>query len=73
MTVKIRHNGADVFSQAITDATVYLYDETFAVLAGDTVEFRTGAGIVADSLPAAELAETRAKARGLLAALGCAA
>lgn len=43
------------------------------VVAGDTVEFRTGAGIVADSLPAAELAETRAKARGLLAALGCAA
>ncbi len=43
------------------------------VVAGDAVEFRTGAGIVADSLPAAELAETRAKARGLLAALGSAA
>lgn len=39
VTVKIRHNGVDVFSQNITDATVYLYDETFAVLAGDTVEF----------------------------------
>ena len=39
VTVKIRHNGVDVFSQDITDATVYLYDETFAVLAGDTVEF----------------------------------
>ncbi|MCK7583539.1 MAG: chorismate-binding protein [Chromatiales bacterium] len=34
------------------------------------VEFRTGAGIVADSRPEAELAETRAKARGLLRALG---
>ena len=34
------------------------------------VEFRTGAGIVADSHPEFELAETRAKARGLLQALG---
>jgi anthranilate synthase component 1 len=34
------------------------------------IEFRTGAGIVADSSPAAELEETRAKARGLLRALG---
>lgn len=39
VTVKIQHNGVDVFSQDITDATVYPYDETFAVLAGDTVEF----------------------------------
>jgi anthranilate synthase component 1 len=31
---------------------------------------RAGAGIVADSQPDAELAETRAKARGMLAALG---
>jgi anthranilate synthase component 1 len=35
-----------------------------------TIEFRTGAGIVADSRPEAELEETRAKARGLLRALG---
>jgi anthranilate synthase component 1 len=34
------------------------------------IEFRTGAGIVADSRPEFELAETRAKARGLLRALG---
>ncbi|WP_028006689.1 aminodeoxychorismate synthase component I [Solimonas flava] len=34
------------------------------------VAFRAGAGIVADSQPQAELAETRAKARGLLLALG---
>lgn len=40
------------------------------IVAGDRVEFRTGAGIVADSLPEAELAETRAKAQGLLRALG---
>jgi len=39
-------------------------------LRGDVVGFRTGAGIVADSHPEAELAETRAKARGLLRALG---
>jgi anthranilate synthase component 1 len=32
--------------------------------------FRAGAGIVFDSVPEAELAETRAKARGLLLALG---
>ncbi|MBY6205822.1 aminodeoxychorismate synthase component I [Halomonas denitrificans] len=36
---------------------------------GREVHFRTGAGIVADSQPAAELAETEAKARGLLRAL----
>lgn len=34
------------------------------------VSLRTGAGIVADSDPALELAETRSKARGLLHALG---
>jgi len=37
---------------------------------GDDIGFRTGAGIVADSLPEAELAETRAKAHGILRALG---
>jgi len=40
------------------------------VCEGDQVSFRAGAGIVADSKPLAELAETRAKARGLLLALG---
>jgi len=40
------------------------------VLRGETIEFRTGAGIVADSLPEAELAETRDKARGMLRAMG---
>ena len=42
---------------------------TLAVHEG-LVEFRTGAGIVADSQPESELEETRAKARGLLRALG---
>jgi anthranilate synthase component 1 len=42
---------------------------TLAVHEG-VVEFRTGAGIVADSQPESELEETRAKARGLLRALG---
>jgi anthranilate synthase component 1 len=39
---------------------------------GDTVSLRAGAGIVADSVAAHELDETRAKARGLLRALGVA-
>lgn len=41
-----------------------------AWLQGSALGFRTGAGIVADSLPDRELAETRSKAGGLLAALG---
>ncbi|MFO8154663.1 MAG: aminodeoxychorismate synthase component I [Pseudomonadota bacterium] len=39
------------------------------VQSGDRLTLRAGAGIVVDSDPEAELAETRAKARGLLAAL----
>jgi anthranilate synthase component 1 len=35
-----------------------------------TLRFRAGAGIVADSVGVLELEETRAKARGLLRALG---
>ncbi len=38
----------------------------------NTVRFKAGAGIVADSQPERELRETRAKARGLLRALGAA-
>ncbi len=41
-------------------------------LCEDRVRLRAGAGIVADSQADAELAETRAKARGLLNALGAA-
>ena len=40
-----------------------------AEVQGADVVFRTGAGIVADSVPERELDETRAKARGLLRAL----
>ncbi|MCL7714384.1 aminodeoxychorismate synthase component I [Stenotrophomonas mori] len=40
-----------------------------AEVQGAQVGFRTGAGIVVDSVPSAELDETRAKARGLLRAL----
>ncbi|HSQ69011.1 MAG TPA: aminodeoxychorismate synthase component I [Steroidobacteraceae bacterium] len=39
------------------------------MVGGGIATFRTGGGIVADSRPEPELAETRAKARGLLAAL----
>ena len=39
-------------------------------LSAQHLTFRAGAGIVADSDPERELEETRAKARGLLAALG---
>jgi anthranilate synthase component 1 len=39
-------------------------------LSAQQLTFRAGAGIVADSDPERELEETRAKARGLLAALG---
>ncbi|KQY51236.1 aminodeoxychorismate synthase component I [Lysobacter sp. Root494] len=41
-----------------------------AEVEGDLLRFRTGAGIVADSDPQRELEETRAKARGMLRALG---
>lgn len=37
---------------------------------GNQIEFRAGAGIVADSVAERELDETRAKARGMLSALG---
>ncbi len=40
------------------------------VLHGQSLSLRAGGGIVADSVPERELAETRAKARGLLLALG---
>ncbi|MDR3393145.1 MAG: aminodeoxychorismate synthase component I [Sulfuriferula sp.] len=40
------------------------------MLSGQALEFSAGAGIVADSDPERELQETRAKAKGLLRALG---
>lgn len=44
-----------------------------AMVDGQQAEFSAGAGIVADSQPRRELEETRAKARGMLRALGAAA
>jgi anthranilate synthase component 1 len=41
-----------------------------AEVEGSALRFRTGAGIVIDSDPQRELDETRAKARGMLRALG---
>ena len=43
-----------------------------AAVEAEALRFRTGAGIVIDSDPDRELDETRAKARGLLRALGAA-
>ncbi|MHB1175832.1 MAG: aminodeoxychorismate synthase component I [Sulfuriferula sp.] len=42
------------------------------MVSGEHISFSAGAGIVADSDPATELDETRAKAKGLLRALGLA-
>ncbi len=42
------------------------------MVSGEYIRFSAGAGIVADSDPATELNETRAKAKGLLRALGLA-
>jgi anthranilate synthase component 1 len=44
-----------------------------ALVRDGMAEVRAGAGVVADSVPAAEAAETRAKASAVLAALGAAA
>ncbi|MFK7886205.1 MAG: aminodeoxychorismate synthase component I [Gammaproteobacteria bacterium] len=55
----LNHDGSGDFNILIRTAVC---DDT-------TVRFRAGAGIVADSIPEAELQETRAKARGLRLAL----
>jgi len=51
------------------DMDLNILIRTFTLCRAD-VRFRAGAGIVADSVAAAELDETRAKARGMLRALG---
>lgn len=51
------------------DLDLNILIRTLAVV-GSEVTLRAGAGIVADSMAAPELEETRAKARGLLRALG---
>ncbi len=55
----INHDGSLDFNILIRSLTLF----------DSQLEFRAGAGIVADSQPLAELGETRAKARGLVAAL----
>lgn len=56
----LNHNGD-------MDLNILIRTMTFT---GNQLAFRTGAGIVIDSVPANELQETRHKARGLLRALG---
>jgi anthranilate synthase component 1 len=53
------------------DFNILIRTLTAASVAGraSSLCFRAGAGIVADSVPALELAETRAKAQGMLRAL----
>jgi anthranilate synthase component I len=55
----LNHDGSGDFNILIRTISLY----------GDTLTFRAGAGIVADSHPERELEETRAKARGMLLAL----
>ena len=52
------------------DMDLNILIRTAAVTTAGIVSVRAGAGIVADSVPLLELAETRAKARGLLRGLG---
>jgi anthranilate synthase component 1 len=56
----LNHDGSGDFNILI---------RTISIL-GRQLEFRAGAGIVADSEPERELAESRAKARGMVLALG---
>jgi anthranilate synthase component 1 len=51
------------------DMDLNILIRTLSVCQG-SVRLRAGAGIVADSIAAAELDETRAKARGMLRSLG---
>jgi anthranilate synthase component 1 len=55
----LNHDGSGDFNILIRTMSLY----------GQQLEFRAGAGIVADSQPQRELAESRVKARGLLLAL----
>ncbi len=55
----LNHDGSGDFNILIRTISLY----------GNRLEIRAGAGIVADSVPERELAESRAKARGMLLAL----
>jgi len=63
------YTGAMGYLNRCGDLDLNILIRTFAV-AGSDVTLRAGAGIVADSIAEKELDETRAKARGLLRALG---
>jgi anthranilate synthase component I len=52
------------------DMDLNILIRTLTLCNGGNARFRAGAGIVADSIAQAELEETRAKARGMLRALG---
>jgi anthranilate synthase component 1 len=56
----LNHDGSGDFNILIRTMSLH----------GDELTFRAGAGIVADSRPERELEEVRAKARGMLLALG---
>ena len=64
-----RHNRSGLFTRIIFAVNILIRS---LWLQGDTLQLRAGAGIVFDSEPMHELQETRAKARGLLRALGAA-
>jgi anthranilate synthase component 1 len=55
----LNHDGSGDFNILIRTISLH----------GRNLEFRAGAGIVADSEPERELAESRAKARGMVLAL----
>jgi anthranilate synthase component 1 len=59
----LNHNGD-------MDLNILIRTMTLTGNTRNTLKFRTGAGIVMDSIPGNELKETRHKARGLLRALG---
>jgi anthranilate synthase component 1 len=63
------YTGALGFLNRDGDMDLNILIRTFSLCRGN-VRLRAGAGIVADSVAAAELDETRAKARGMLRALG---
>ena len=71
--VQLRNLDPGFVTSEIFTARLGLFDSDYPDDAGFTtlnVVSTAGAGIVADSLPERELDETRAKARGLLRALG---
>jgi 4-amino-4-deoxychorismate synthase (2-amino-4-deoxychorismate-forming) component I len=64
------YTGALGYLNCDGDMDLNILIRTFTLCDGTNVRFRAGAGIVADSVAQAELDETRAKARGMLRALG---